>query len=346
MQGAAGLKRILILGACAAALFGALLAASPRAEATPLTSYSGRLYAVSTNPGTHKAQIFTRKSGSGWNRIRYLGNIWGRNSLGSIQIDADRKGRFVIVCGGAGLYKHYVYRISTDGGKAVKLSGSLRCYRNASLSPDGSKVAFFSDGGASPGSLYVVSSSGGNPRLLARKPVCGVSGDIKWAAGRIYFNGQNTHCDVLPELGVYASIFSVRASDGRGFVQHVDPPEPYSNDPTYAVQDVSPDGGRILAVRGNDYGGQTLVELSPAGRTEIQTVGSYNEVMLFNWALAEYSPDANRVAFVRPWGSGEDPPFHVTLSGPLSSLIIPFPLANAPESAPGGGMFAVDWARK
>ena len=334
MQGAVGLKRILVLGACAAAMIGALLASSPRAEATPLTSYSGRLYATTSDFFTAKGKIFTRKSGSGWKQIRFKGDIRSQD------IDADPKGKFVVVCAiPRGSSFSYVYRISTKGGKAVRLSGSRGCLDFSALSPDGRKVAYFSAGSGGY-NLYVVPSSGGKSKVLARMPLCGQESNEVWVGKRIYFNGRS---DCSGAIG--GKIFSLRSSDGKGLLEHT---TAIPAGIRYFVQDVSPDGTRILALRRNDLdpsAGFDLAEISSADGTLLKTVVNGASSGLI-YVAGRYSPDAKRAAVVRPWADPTALPSQVTLTGPLTSLIIPsVPLTN-PAGAGSNGAGSVDWGRR
>jgi len=229
MEGSVGIKRLLVLGVCAAAVLGALLASAPQAKA--VSSIPGRIFA-SFDIGGSYGDLYRSKPDNTWKRLTFgLGS--------SFNLSADPNGKFVTVTarrGSSGPYR--ILRVSANGGPLKNLIGNRSGFDPA-VSPDGKRVAYLNTESTGPTSIKVVSARGGKPRTIYR--FC--SGCIYktiWAGKRIYFNRRIVNNPISD-----FEVFSVRASDGKGLRQHTDDGGGIRD---YQLLDVSADGKRILVV--------------------------------------------------------------------------------------------------
>lgn len=229
MEGSVGIKRLLVLGVCAAAVLGALLASAPQAKA--VSSIPGRIFANFDVGGSY-GDLYRSKPDNTWKRLTFgLGSTFG--------LSADPSGKFVTVTarrGSSGPYR--IFRVSANGGPLKNLIGNRSGFDPA-VSPDGRKVAYLNTGSSGPTSIKVVSSKGGKPRTIYR--FC--SGCIYktiWAGKRIYFNRRISN---MPSADF--EVYSVRARDGKGLRQHTDDG---GGDRDYRLFDVSANGRRLLVV--------------------------------------------------------------------------------------------------
>ena len=328
MQGEAGLKRILALGACAlAALFGALLVSAPRADA--ITPIPGRIFILSDVAGV-RGDLFRTTTLNTWKRLTF-----GLNYPESIS--ADPNGKFVTLCatkGTSGLYR--IYRISANGGRLKSLIGSaLGCA--PTVSPDGRKVAYIQSGTAST-KLKVVGSRGGKSRTIYSFRSSSLYNPI-WAGKRIYFDRRVTR-----NLSADFEIYSVRASDGKGLRRHTFSPAGVD----YDLKDVLPSGRKILAaVRDPSGAGRhDLVALSPNG-VELRTI-MVGDPAASPFGSAAFSPSGIRVAANEAFPTASDPFLTLISSDINNPLIVSQALLNPAISgtSTNDGPYSVDWVKR
>lgn len=326
MQGAAGLKRILILGACAAALLGALLASAPKAHA--ITSIPGRIFILSDVAGV-RGDLFRTTPSNTWKRLTY-----GLNYPESIS--ADPNGKFVTLCAtkGGGLYR--IYRISANGGALKSLIGrSVGCA--PTVSSDGRKVAYIQSG-ATTTNLKVVSSRGGKSRTIYRFCSSCLYNPI-WAGKRIYFERR-----VARNLSADFEIYSVRASDGKGLRRHTFSAAGVD----YDLKDALPSGRKILAaVRDSSGAGRNdLVALSPNG-VELRTI-MIGDPSSNPFGGAAFSPSGIQVAANEAFPTVLNP-YEVLISSDIRNpLIVSSGIPNPAVSggSANDGPYSLDWVTR
>jgi len=327
MQGAVGIKRLLVLAACAAGLLMALLAAAPAAKA--ITSETGRTFILSDIAGA-RGDLFRTTTSNTWKRLTF-----GLSYPESIS--ADPRGKFVTLCatkGTGGIYR--IYRISANGGRMKNLIGN-RAGCAPAVSPDGRKVAYI-ESGARTNLLRVVSSKGGKPRTIYRfcssclfRPV--------WSGKRIYFERRITR-----NFSSKLEIYSVRASDGKGLRRHTNSSSTVDID----LEDVSPNGRRMVAelTDSSGLGRDDLVLLNSRG-VEVKRI-SVGYPTIASFAGAAFSPDGKRVVF-NSFSVNETSPFATWFSSSLSNpLIFSSPLYEPAISSTAAydGPYAVDWVKR
>jgi hypothetical protein len=325
MEGSVGIKLLFVLGVCAAAVLGALLASAPQAMA--VSSIPGRIFILS-DIGSTRGDLFRTTRINTWKRLTF--GLSGPESL-----SASPNGNFVTLCATktvGGTYR--IYRIPANGGPLKSLIGN-RAGCDPTVSPDSRKVAYV-QGGPAASKLNVVSARGGKPRTIYRFCSSCLYGPV-WAGKRIYFERR-----IARNISADLEIYSVRASDGKGLKRHTnDGGAPID----YQLEDVNPSGRRIL-VRLSDStapGSNDLVLLSRTGSEVRQIVqGGVDPSAL---AGAAFSPSANRVAFnLATFGLR-----NVWVSNDITApFIVSSQLANpaVAGSAAGDGPYSIDWTKR
>ncbi|MFM8526710.1 MAG: TolB family protein [bacterium] len=223
MQGAVGLKRGFIIGALAAAIFGALLAATPQ-QAHAITPIPGRIFALTDDNGVQGDLFRTRTN-----------TIWKRLTTGLSFPDglsAAPNGTFAAICATRSLGGTYrIFRVSANGGPLKNLIGNRQGCGPA-VSPDGRQVAYIQNLPTGGRLLRVVSAKGGEPRTIRRFPASYPVYALAWGGKRIFFNQ-------------YYDVFSVSARTGKDLKMHTDDRGAARD---FQLADVSADGKRLLIV--------------------------------------------------------------------------------------------------
>ncbi|RYZ81627.1 MAG: hypothetical protein EOP06_23185, partial [Proteobacteria bacterium] len=68
-----------------------------------------------------------------------------------------------------------LWKVSVDGGEATRLTANVGVASQPRLSPDGTKIAYLGNDQGAP-ALYLISSSGGQPKQLIPFPISNLIG--------------------------------------------------------------------------------------------------------------------------------------------------------------------------
>lgn len=245
------------------------------AKAADRPVVSGRILMVANIRSASERLFSTTRSGKWRDLSPFL-------STGQ-SVSADPRGRFAIFSAPKLLDQNgpeRVFRVSLKSRRIVRISGR-RHGEWPAVSPNGKRVAFVSDPGSGPATIYSMRVDGTNVQRLYS--YCASCIDrLAWSGNRIFFQRK-----ISRNISADEEIYSIRASDG-GAIRQVTDDGGASID--YRLFDASPRGGVLIGVTESSIT-RLVVGTVCCGTTEVVDVG---EGTLLS---ASFSPSDRLVAF-------------------------------------------------
>jgi len=172
----------------------------------------------------------------------------------------------------------HLYVMNSDGSNVVDLTPGGEDCRNASFSPDGSRIVFYGNLNDND-DIFIMDADGRNVRRLTDAPGRDIHPYWSYDGTKILFNSQRDNQNSF-------EIYSMNP-DGSGQTRIT------NTDEVETCAHLSPDGKRILLLKGFLNGNDDIVLLNPDGSGEI----NLSDTPYANEGWPSWSPDGKRILF-------------------------------------------------